>query len=80
MDIVILRDEAILQKIDLIAKQENRSIEEIIKEALVEFLEKRQVDQELPREVPAFAGIIRSGEGDTAQRAEDILAEEWRPD
>jgi hypothetical protein len=80
MSIVILRDEAILQEIDLIARQANRSIEEIVKEALVEFLAKRRAERGLPREIPAFAGIIRSGKGDIAQRAEEILTEEWRPD
>ncbi len=77
---VIRADEKVLLEIQVIAKQDKRTFDEIIGEALVEYLERRRAEQKLPREDPPFAGILRSGERDIAQRAEEILAEEWRPD
>lgn len=77
---VIRADESVLLEIRAVARQNNRTLDEIISEALIEYLERRRAEQKLPREAPPFAGIIRSGEGDIARRAEEIIAEEWRPD
>lgn len=77
---VIRADESVLLEIRAIARQDNRTLDEIIGEALAEYLERRRAEQKLPRDAPPFAGILRSGEGNIAQRAEEILAEEWRPD
>ncbi|MGQ9625980.1 MAG: hypothetical protein ACUVV0_03635 [Anaerolineae bacterium] len=77
---VIRADESVLLEIRAIARQDNRTLDEIIGEALAEYLERRRAEQKLPRDAPPFAGIFRSSEGNIAQRAEEILAEEWRPD
>lgn len=77
---VIRADESVLLEIRAIVRQDNRTLDEIIGEALAEYLERRQAEQKLPRDAPPFAGILRSGEGNIAQRAEEILAGEWRPD
>jgi Arc/MetJ-type ribon-helix-helix transcriptional regulator len=47
------------------------SVSEVAREALREHLDRRAEDG-LP-----FIGIGRSGERDTARRAEEILAQEW---
>jgi metal-responsive CopG/Arc/MetJ family transcriptional regulator len=52
------------------ARRTRRSVSAVVRDALTEYLSKGG-----PVELPAFVGIGRSGHADTAERAEEILAE-----
>jgi predicted transcriptional regulator len=58
------------------ARRRGTSVSAIAREALAERLHLRAGEV---RELP-FVGLGRSGKGDTARRAEEILAEEWDAD
>ena len=58
------------------ARRRGASVSSIAREAIAERL---RVGTGTQRSLP-FVGLGRSGENDTAQRAEEILSEEWRPD
>jgi Ribbon-helix-helix protein, copG family len=62
--------------LDREARRRGTSVSAIAREALAERLHLRPGE---PRELP-FVGLGRSGAGDTARRAEDILADEWNAD
>jgi Ribbon-helix-helix protein, copG family len=62
--------------LDREARRRGTSVSAVAREALAERL--RMPAGEM-RELP-FVGLGRSGERDTARRAEEILAEEWQPD
>lgn len=55
------------------ARRRGTSVSAVAREALAERLHLRTGEV---RDLP-FAGLGRSGERDTARRAEEILAEEW---
>lgn len=58
------------------ARRQGTSVSALTREALAARLNlSRGADRQLP-----FAGLGRSGESDTARRADEILAEEWPPD
>jgi len=59
--------------LDREARRRGTSVSAIAREALADRLRLRAGEV---RELP-FAGLGRSGKYDTAQRAEEILAEEW---
>jgi predicted transcriptional regulator len=58
------------------ARRQGTSVSAVAREALAERLRLRAGEA---RELP-FASLGRSGERDTARRAEEILAEEWAAD
>lgn len=55
------------------ARRRRTSVSEVTREALKEHF---GLGSDRPRHLP-FAGIVASGTGDTAQRMDEILAEEW---
>lgn len=58
------------------ARRRGTSVSAVAREAVAEKLGLRTgKDRDLP-----FVGLGRSGKRDTARRAEEILAEEWRVD
>ncbi|MBI2864494.1 MAG: CopG family transcriptional regulator [Chloroflexi bacterium] len=59
--------------LDLERRRSNRSVAEIIREALARYLEGEGME---PRRLP-FAALGRSGHHDTAREAEAILEREW---
>jgi predicted transcriptional regulator len=58
------------------ARRRNTSISAVAREAIAQRL---RLTGDEPRTLP-FAGVGRSGEHDTARRAEAILAQEWSAD
>lgn len=57
------------------ARRRRVSVAEVARTALAEHLGLIGTRRRLP-----FAGIVDSGQTDTAARAEEILEREWRPD
>jgi len=68
--------DAMANALDREARRRGTSVSAIAREALAERLHLRAGEV---RELP-FVGLGRSGTRDTAQRAEEILAEEWDAD
>lgn len=70
-----LTDEMLVQQIEQVAEKEQRTPEQIIREAVhlyTSYIQKTSSGSFLL----AIAGIGRSGQGDIASRAEEILASE----
>ncbi len=66
----ILADEGLMLEARRLAEESGRSVTAIIHEALAEYLTRHR-----PQSKPiSFIGIGRSGRGDIAERAEEILA------
>lgn len=76
--IILMRDEAILQELDLIARQKNCATEEIIQEALTEYVERHRA-QESEDPLLGLIGLFASGYTDTSERDEELLAIGVRP-
>lgn len=58
------------RKLRLAAERERTSVSAIVREALASFLEGMPAP-----ELPSFTGAGRSGRGDLAERAEELIAE-----
>jgi hypothetical protein len=76
-----LVDQTLVQQIEEIAEQENHSPEQVIKNALQVYASQ---SKELPKPktssfLLSIAGLGKSGQHDTASRAEEILATEIDP-
>jgi hypothetical protein len=56
------------------SQHSKRSINELLSEAIIEYLHKPKT-----RKLPGFVGMLNSGISDTSERAEVILAEEIAP-
>jgi hypothetical protein len=65
----IFADEYLLREIKDLAKQEKRSAAEIIREALVQYVNSRKT----PAAKFSFIGIGNSGRADLAEKHEDLL-------
>lgn len=72
----IMADDALLEQLRAIAKQEGISLGQVIRQGLEwRVLQRRRCP-------PSFIGAVESddGPGDTAERAEEILTEYFRSD
>lgn len=72
----IMADDALLEQLRTIAKQEGISLGQVIRQGLEWRVSQRR------RCPPSFIGAVESddGPGDTAERAEEILTEYFRSD
>jgi predicted transcriptional regulator len=65
----IFADEYLLREIKDLAKQKKRSVAEVVREALVEYIDRRKT----PAARPAFIGLGDSGRTDLAEKHEALL-------
>ncbi len=65
----IFADEYLLREIKDLAKQKKRSVAEVVREALTEYIDRRKA----PAARPAFVGLGDSGRVDLAENHEGLL-------
>jgi len=65
----IFADEYLLREIKDLAKQKKRSVAEVIREALTEYIDSRKA----PAARPAFVGLGDSGRADLSEKHEGLL-------
>lgn len=71
MRTTIVADEAMMIELKRVARQKGRSVSDVMREAVGEYLAREEAPQNL-----SFIGSIKTGgRRDTARRAEEILAE-----
>jgi hypothetical protein len=69
----IIFDSAIWKKLQTFAQDSNRPINELLSEAITEYLHKQEA-----RKLPGFVGMLSSGASETSECAETILASVYR--
>lgn len=65
----IFADEYLLREIKYLAKQKKRSVAEVVREALTEYIDRRKA----PVVRPAFVGLGDSGRADLAEKHVGLL-------
>jgi predicted transcriptional regulator len=67
--------ESLERDLQLLASRERRATAAVVREALAEYVAKRQP----ARALPSFVGAFASGQTDTAERHEDLLFAKLSP-
>ena len=76
----IMADEDTLLELKAIARRENKSTSQVIREALAEYVVTHRTDRRYKNPLLALVGLGESdGETDVSERAEEILAAEIDP-
>lgn len=65
----VFADDEVLRQLRRIAKQENRTLSDVIRTALARYVARRRPRR---RSLP-LVGVGKSGRGDVAERAEELL-------
>ena len=74
-----ISDQRLVRQIESIARRERRQPIEVIADAVRIYRQKIETRAPSPSFLLAIAGLGASGQGDVAERAEEILAEEAEP-